>query len=394
VHAAGFVVAAAMTVLPVVGSADIKSYLAYGEVAASGGNPYLVGPQSPGVPQDAITAAVETPWQTTPSVYGPVFTGLSRAVAVVAHGDGHLALTLMRLLFLAAFVLTGVVLHALSGTPAGRRRVAVLWSANPLLLITLVAGAHVDVLVAAAVVCSLALVRRFPLAAGVALGLAATVKLTGLIALPGLVWAVRRRLRSSALVVLGAGVFILPWYAGTPGVITQLRRISRYSTPAAPWRPIASLMQPALGYDTARSIMSAVAIATGVVLIALLLRRGLPPAADATVAGRAAALIAVTALGWLLTAPYLLPWYDALAWAPLALVGASFLDRVLLIHTTVLVLAFLPGRDLQFTGAAGLAGRVLHSGLSPAVLAALIVGTAWLATRERQGSRRSVLRRV
>jgi hypothetical protein len=392
-HAAGFLVAGVMTLLPPVASGDIKSYIAYGQQAASGVNPYTAGPQSPGVPQDDITQSVESPWQTTPTVYGPVFTKISSVIAGIAHGDAHLAVTLTRLLLTGAFILSGILLHALCDTTAGRRRAAVLWSANPLLLFTLVAGAHLDALVATTILCSIALVRRFPFAAGAVIGLAATLKLTGLVALPGLVWATRQRLRSSALIVLGACAFALPWMALTSGAFTELRRASRFATPAAPWRVMSSLIEPVLGHPTARSLVGAVAGAVGLVLIALLLRRGLPPAADTTV-GRAAAVAAAVTIGWLLTAPYILPWYDALAWAPLALVGASFLDRVLLVHTTALVFAFLPGRDVPLAAGTDVVNRVLHSGLSPLALTVLIIVTARLTARSRQNSRTPLSDRV
>jgi hypothetical protein len=388
-HAAGFLVAGVMTLLPPVASGDIKSYIAYGQQDVSGVNPYTTGPQSSGVPQDAITRSVESPWQTMPTVYGPVFTRISSAIASVAHGDGHLAVTLTRLLLTGAFVLSGILLHALCGTAAGRRRAAVLWSANPLLLSTLVAGAHLDALVAATLLCSIALVRRSPLAAGAAVGLAATLKVTGLVALPGVVWAARQRRRGSVLVVLGACAVAVPWMVVTSGVLTGLSRASRFATPAAPWRVMSSLIEPALGHTAARSLMEALAGAVGLALIALLLRRGLPPAADTPV-GRAAAITAAFAIGWLLTTPYVLPWYDALAWAPLALVGASFLDRVLLVHTTALVAAFLPGRDVPLAEGADLVNRVVHSGLSPAALAVLIVVTARLAVRGQLDSRTSL----
>jgi hypothetical protein len=100
-----------------------------------------------------------------------------------------------------------------------------------------------------------------------------------------------------------------------------------------------------------------------------------------TTAQRAAAVTAAFAVGWLLTTPYVLPWYDALAWAPLALVTASVLDRVLLVHTTVLALALLPGRTVPLPAAADPVHRVVHSGLSPAALALLAVVTVRLALR-------------
>jgi alpha-1,6-mannosyltransferase len=372
-----------LSLLPPTG-ADLLSYLAYGQEAAAGVDPYLLGPRSHGVPQDAITAAVDPPWQRTPSVYGPAFTLVSRLVAALAHGDGHLAATLVRLLFAAAFVLTGVVLHLLARDDPQRRRAAAMWSANPLLLFTLVAGAHVDVLVAACAVCSLALVRRLPVASGALLGLAAAVKVTGLVALPGLVWAVRGRRWSSLAVLAGLLAVAVPWFLDARGLVAQLHRASGLATPAAPWRAIGWLIEPALGHTTARGVIDVLAGLAGLALVALLLRRGLPPAADTAVA-RAAAVTAAFAVGWLLTTPYVLPWYDAVAWAPLALVGASFLDRVVLVHTTVLLLAFLPGRDVPLPGAVDVLHRTVHSGLSPAVLAVLVVAVVRLAVRRPTG---------
>jgi hypothetical protein len=380
----GVAAVALLTVLPPTGG-DLLSYLAYGQEAVSGVDPYLLGPRSHGVPQDAITAAVDPPWQRTPSVYGPAFTLVSRLVAALAHGDGHLAATLLRLLFAVAFVLTGVVLHLLARDDRQRRRAAAMWSANPLLLLTLVAGAHVDVLVAAFLVCSLALVRRLPLASGALLGLAAAVKITGLVALPGLLWSVRDRRRAWPAVLIGLLVVVVPAFLGAPGLVAQLHRASALATPAAPWRAIGWLIESALGHTTARAVIDVLAVLAGLALVALLLRRGLPPAADTAVA-RAASVTAAFAVGWLLTTPYVLPWYDALAWAPLALVGASFLDRAVLVHTTVLLLAFLPGRDVPLPGAVDVLHRIVHSGLSPAVLAGLLVVVVWLAVRRPTGA--------
>lgn len=378
-HAAGFLVAGVLTLLPPVGG-DITSYLAYGQEAASGINPYTAGPQSPGVPPDPIIEAVDSPWQTTPSIYGPGFTWISTVIAHVAGADGHIAATSTRLLMTGAFILTGLILSAVSRTEAARRRAAAMWSANPLMIYALVAGAHVDALAALGIVGSLVLVRRFPLGAGALVGLAAGVKLTGLVALPGLLWAARSRPRAVLAIILGAAAVAVPSYAATHGVFTQIRHASRFSTPASPWRPLASLIRQVLDHTTARSITSGLAGLLGLVLVALLLRRGLPPAAE-TAVGRAAAITAAFAVGWLLTTPYVLPWYDALAWAPLALVAASFLDRVLLVHTTMLTIAFVPGRDVPLAGATDLIHRVMHSGLSPVVLAVLVLVTVRLAAR-------------
>jgi hypothetical protein len=382
-QAAGFLAAAVFTLLPPAGSEDLLSYLAYGQESAGGVNPYLLGPQSPGVPQDALTSAVEYPWQTTPSVYGPVFTRISAVIAQVAHGDGHIAATLMRLLITGAFVVTGVILFALSGTDQERRRAVALWSANPLMLFALVAGAHVDVLVVAVMMAALALVQRSALAAGVLVGLTATLKLNGLIVLPALLWAVRARRRAALTVLVGAAAVALPWYAATHGVFTQLGHVSRFTTPAAPWRVVRLLLGPMLGAATARSLVPPIAGLVGLLLVVLLFRRGLP-AATGTATGRAAAITATFAVGYLLTAPYVLPWYDALAWAPLALAGASVLDRLLLLHTTALTFAMLPGRQVPLPEVVDLAGRAFHSVVSPVVLLVLIVIAVRVALRRPQ----------
>ena len=69
--------------------------------------------------------------------------------------------------------------------------------------------------------------------------------------------------------------------------------------------------------------------------------------------GREAVLaLLVLAVAYVVAAPYVLPWYDALLFAPLALVAGTRLDRPLILRLTVLALAYVPGR------AAGAESRV------------------------------------
>jgi hypothetical protein len=49
---------------------------------------------------------------------------------------------------------------------------------------------------------------------------------------------------------------------------------------------------------------------------------------------------------------------------------------VLPLHTAMLALAFLPGREVPLSTGVDLLHRVVHSGVSPAVLGVLAVGTA------------------
>ena len=377
----GIIAAAGLTLLPPAGSEDLLSYLAYGAEGRAGVNPYTHGPQSAGVLQDAVTRAVDPPWQTTPSAYGPLFTRISTGIAHLAQGDGHVAATLTRLILLGAFAGTGLMLHRLAAGDAARRRAAALWSANPLMISALVAGAHLDVLVAATVVCALAVVGRSALAAGVAAGIGATLKLTSVLVLPALLWAVRRRRRNMLAVLLGAGAFALPWYAATPDALTQVRRVGQYTTPATPWRVVRSALAPWLGVVPARVVTPLLAGAVGVALIVLLLRHGLPAAVGDSPRHRAAALAATFSVGWLLTAPYVLPWYDAVGWATLALVGASILDRVLVLHSAALSYALLPGREVALPSMVEGPAAILHAVVSPLVLLGLLLVVVSAARR-------------
>jgi hypothetical protein len=119
----------------------------------------------------------------------------------------------------AAFAATGLMLHLLArGSRDRQRRAALLWTANPLLLQLLVAGAHVDTLAIAFAVAAVAMFRlsmsmqNAPLAgrraqtaalgagAGAAAGLAFAVKVSMLLVPAGLLVAaaVAGRARSHA----------------------------------------------------------------------------------------------------------------------------------------------------------------------------------------------------
>ena len=52
----------------------------------------------------------------------------------------------------------------------------------------------------------------------------------------------------------------------------------------------------------------------------------------------------VLVVAYLFASPYVLPWYDGLAFGLLALVAASTVDRFMVVHLIVLSLAYLPAR--------------------------------------------------
>ena len=103
--------------------------------------------------------------------------------------------------------------------------------------------------------------------------------------------------------------------------------------------------------------------------------------------GRAALAFA---LAWLLAWPYVLPWYDALAWALLPFVTASALDWLLLARTSALAFGYLPARVAGVVMPSGLGWlqSVVRTGVTPAVLAIVIVGVVVSMRRGRASSTR------
>jgi hypothetical protein len=107
-------------------------------------------------------------------------------------------------------------------------------------------------------------------------------------------------------------------------------------------------------------------------------RDGTERSRDGALAGRVAFALV---LAWLVAWPYVLPWYDALAWALLPLLPASGFDWVLLARTTALGFGYLPARSAGITIPVGLRWMepVIRSAVTPAVLAAVAVLLIYVA---------------
>jgi hypothetical protein len=87
-------------------------------------------------------------------------------------------------------------------------------------------------------------------------------------------------------------------------------------------------------------------------------------------------------LGYTLAAPYSLPWYDAVPWVLIPLLAASRLDAILLAHTTVLSLAYLPGRAaVPLTGTLHALTWGMRTDASPALLTLLLLVVVLAAGR-------------
>jgi hypothetical protein len=346
-----FVAVAAFALARPMGSADVLSYAAYGRIAALGSDPYDIPPdQFADATGDPVVSAVQEPWRSTTSVYGPLGTLVMRAASMIGGSSLRVTVLVLAVIGALAYVGTALLLDRLTKPSIQQRaRAAVLWGINPVLLYELVGGVHLDVEAVALGIAALLVAARAgmtsALAAGALVGAAVAVKapfgLYGIALLAPLV--VARDVRRVAAVVGGGLVVVIPAYllAG-PHVFDQTREVARLISRASPWNLIRLSLDEPLGVDVSRPLLSAVAIVAAVALALLLLRA--TPAAQRL---HPPQLAFVLSTAWLLTVLYSLPWYDAMLLAPLAALAATPFDGPLLARLTVLALAYVPGLSLE-----------------------------------------------
>ena len=461
---AGLIAAAALTLVPPFGSADHLSYAAYGRMAVTGHDPYTTTPAMLARLGDPVARAVQD-WRHSPSVYGTVATGLQALAAEIGGRSARGVVFVLSLLNLAAFAGTGLLAHRLArGHRHRQMRAALLWTANPLLLQVLVAGAHVDGLAVFLAVSALGLFslslryagratltpaetlapvtpepvppsaptsgrlpRSFLIAAGAGAlaGLAFGVKISLVLVLAGLILAAAltawsrgagvHRWRPFAVLTAGllagfaviAAAAFIPW--GTQALGPALRAGS-YVSIGSPWRPVRSALRLVLGEATADDVIRAGAVILALALFALFARPlttlarncrrnpalglGRPvghldaefcprpgdlpdgPRADALTLAAASVLAVVFA--WLVAWTYVLPWYDSLAWALLAVLPWlpspwAALDWLVLARTTVLAFGYLPARGIALPPGLIWTRTVVRSGVTPVLLLATAV---------------------
>jgi hypothetical protein len=399
--AAGLLAAVVLTLMPPFGSSDQLSYAAYGRMLVTGHNPYTTTPAQLAALGDPVARAVQD-WFTTSSVYGPLATGIQGLAALTGGTSVRLTVFVLGLANLAAFAGTALLLHRMTrGDPVRQRCAALVWAANPLLLQVLIAGAHVDAQAAFFAVAAAAVLYggrgRLPSPgraglAGVLVGLGLAVKVSD--ALVGLGLAVALVLRArrgrrrmlAPLAGLAAGFAVTAGAAvaiGGRAMLSQLSRQSDLVSIGSPWRVIRSGVHLVVAGPAATDLVKAGAVLLAVLLAGLLIRGW--PDADA---GPGVAFAVV--LAWLFAWPYVLPWYDALAWAllPLLAIGPAVeaVGGLLLARTVALGFGYLPARQADAALPGGLAWLqpVIRHGVTPAVLAAATVWLAVLMIRTRR----------
>ncbi|MCU1677486.1 MAG: glycosyltransferase family 39 protein, partial [Frankiales bacterium] len=376
--AASLLATAALCLVPTIGSSDIVSYATYGRMAATGHDPYSTTPEMLARAGDPIAVNVQG-WLTASSVYGPLATAEQSLASHIGGRSLRTTVVMLTVFNALGYALTTILLYAGCRTEARRRRAMLLWGANPLLLFELVSAGHVDAWATMFAVAAVLALRRGPLLgpllAGALVGAAIDVKLSmGVVAL-GLVVALWRRWGALAAAALGCVAVVVPAYvAAGRHVLDQAGAASTFVVHASVWQPIALLMG---GTGWRRVVTSLAWIAVAALAVVLLRRQRAFAAREPDIARRAASAIAAVLTAYLLLSAYVLPWYDAPLWAMLALLPATAVDRVLLVHTGVLAVAYLPGNSVALTSRAVRVGQfVVQRIVAPPVFAVLVYLTA------------------
>jgi alpha-1,6-mannosyltransferase len=322
----GMLVAIAVWVLPLLlapplFSRDLFSYLAQGDLALHGFDPYSYGVS---VLNDHLSANVDPAWQNTPAPYGPLFILVAKSVVLLTGQSTVVGVITMRATMCVGLVLLCWALPRLAEQLGGQPTVA-LWfgAANPFVLIYLVGGGHNDLLMVGLLTAGTVLVLDGRCRRGFAVvTLALAVKATAGILLPFLVWIWMSRLdgppgRRFATAAGNGVVIVLATFAACSvladvglGWIRALGATSSViewlSLPTAVGQ-LSHTVVSLFGTADSDAFLSVARSIGWLVLIALvgrqwwLARDGAP---STTVRRAATALLAVT-----LFAPATLPWY-------------------------------------------------------------------------------------
>lgn len=346
-------------IVPPLTSADVLMYAAYGRLQRQGLDPYSITPaeifrQS----FDPVLVWTERPWQDTPSVYGPIASA-SQWLANVLGGDSmHDVVFWLQLMAVIPFiVICAVMIKLAHGDAAVQTRSVLFTICNPLLIWSVVAGAHNEALTLVFAIVGLFFVRRSAFVTGLFIGLAGAVKVSLVFYGLAMVWGYRHDWRKVLALCAGALIPIALLYGlFAPQALFAAARNTGYISGGswAPW--LWTALDWVLDEATARRITGWIGWA-GMLVIGWMLSRVLPwsPVPGSAVPAERdpltitvrTALILCTA--WLITSPYTLSWYDLIAWVPLALMAPNRLDWLLTVRGTALSVAYVTGRTVGFS---------------------------------------------
>jgi hypothetical protein len=364
--------AAPMLVAPPMFSRDVFSYAAQGEMTSYHLSPYVLGPFSLG--SSPYVNPVDPRWGNAPAPYGPFFLTLDGTIDRLARHNQLATVIGLRLLELVAVVAIGLGVSALARClhRDGGEAFA-LCALNPIVLITLVDGAHNDALMAALLVWGVVLaLRRHLVWAVVVCSCAAAVKAPAALGLVFIAWtwlgsraSVRQRIRPIGVsLAVTAVIFALwTWLAGFGwGWVANLTSNGAVRSWDAPMTAL-GLVLADTGHVLGMHSLSVTAMLT--VTRALGFAMALGVTAWLLLAAERHAwvrLLGLSLIVLVILGPVVQPWY--FVWG-IALLSASYVKRQ---HFWILVLSITG----PFAGLPG--GRDLVTGLAQSNV--LLIATA------------------
>ena len=371
-------------VLPLT-SADVLMYAAYGRLQVLGLDPYDITPAEIfRAEYDPVLIVTERPWQDTPSVYGPLASFSQWLAASLGGASMHDIVFWLQVLCVLPFIAIGAIVYRMArGDQEAQTRAVLFTVLNPLMIWSVVAGAHNEAFTLVFAIVGLWFLRRSPLLAGIGIGLAGTVKVSLVFYGIAMAWGYRREPRKLILLVVGAAIPLAVAYGlVVPKALLAASRNTGYIS-AGSWAPpvhgLLSLMMPEW---VARSIVGWLGW-LGMIAVAWMLSRVLPwqavPGLPATLSPQrdpltiATRTAAVLTTAWLVTSPYTLSWYDLIAWVPLGLLAASRLEPLLMWRGMWLSLAYVTGRSVEFSPELQAVATVIRDGFCAAAQILVLV---------------------
>ena len=359
-----------LALAPPLFSRDVYSYAGQGEMVAHGISPYLYGTGVLGVtPFSTLPGSF---WANTPSPYGPTFLWLDGLATDLSRHQVLVDLVLLRLLAVAGLAMALWAIPVLARA-AGRDAApaVVLALGSPLVLTTLVGGAHNDALMLGLLLAGLAVARRHATVPGIVLcALAGSVKAPALLGVLFLAWnwpgpsaRVTRRLGHAAagcaigLATLGAVSWITRigwgWVRTATGPTKVTTGITPVDSASRLLTDMAHLVGFGFGPAGVRSVVAVAALAAVVPLGAWLLWRSPELGVERSLG---LVLLALVLLG-----PILWPWYLTWGLAVLASTAGLWTRRfvIALAIGGALVGAAAVVKAVAAFAALGVAGELL-----------------------------------
>lgn len=330
-------------------SLDAFAYLAQGRMLTVGLDPYAGGPVLLG--QDPVGSRVDPMWRANPAPYGPLALVLFRVVAATG-GDLTQGVLLLRLAALAGIaVAVAVAVHLAS--PRRRPAVLAVGLLNPITIVHLIGGVHIDAVLAGVVgLALLALHYRRMASAVLLVGAAVAVKVTALPLLPFALLVLRRRgARWHEVVGAGLAALVIPLALTRPLVARPWAFVEALVTSGSShvWYSPATLVGglvhsgsafAGLPFSAGASALvgTLLSLGAGTVAVLLLLRAQWRSPELSGVVLRAAAAVLIASL----CLPAIYPWYLAGAVFVLASTSNRSVQRVIVVLSTALSFAALP----------------------------------------------------